>query len=461
MSSLKSLSLAVLVTIIPQLAHAATSFVPNDQPRGWVTQPALSSYVLRTGGIYYRFVGSYDLGTWSGDIYADEIDSIGDFVEPYWSATTVVGMQDYDTGRKIVTLKSDGTKIAFRWASLSSSQQTSIGDATNGPKILNFIRGDRSNEDPNGSKFRKRDSVIGPVVHSSLIHWQHDSSTRRVYSGANDGMLHILDADTGAEQFAYIPSMLIGNLKNISTNPYTTKDYFVDGGFSISNATLSSTLKTLLVGGLGAGGKGLFALDITTPTAADEADAATKIKWEITPSISGFENLGYTYGTPKIARLNNGTPVAIAGNGYVNGGNGHATLLIIDLDNGTLVKEIDTGSGNTGSPNGLSSPTLRDTNGDGKVDYVYAGDLDGHLWKFDLSSSDPATYTATNLYTTSPAQAITVQPVIQLHPNGGHLVMFATGRTLTSSDITDNSVHYVYGIWDGAPVINKIGRAHV
>ena len=259
--------------------------------------------------------------------------------------------------------------------------------------------------------------------------------------------------------------MVIPNLNKLVAKPYV-HTYFVDGGISMAKIDFSGTLKTFLVGGLGAGGKGLYALDLTNPTPTDEANAATKIKWEITPTTTGFADLGYTYGTPRIARLNNGVVAAIVGNGYVNGGSGRAVLYLINIDTGALIKAIDTGSGSTTSPNGLSGPTLADTTGDGLVDYAYAGDIDGNLWKFDLTGSNPSSYTVADkdtattgiqpLFTTSPAQAITTAPGVSPGPNGsGQMVVFATGRILTSGDISDASVHYAYGIWDGAPVANN------
>ena len=433
---------------------AASIFTPDSQPTGWLAQPATTSINLQSGNEVF-FQVDYNPDTWSGNILANDINAqalvqaTGPWDSNNPTLTTAAVLLDnlnYDTGRKIVT-RNGNLNVAFRWANLSATQQSSIGDNKVGPKILNFIRGDRGNEEPNGDDFRAREHVMGDAKHSSPLFWKHDASTERLYAGTNDGMLHVFNADTGAEVFAYIPSMVISNLKKLTNIPYV-HTHFVDGPISIANVDFSGTVKTILVGGLGAGGKGLYALDITTPTPTNEADAASKIQWEISAAGS-FANLGFTYGTPKLARLNDNTPVVIIGNGYVNSGNGHAVLYIINLASGALVNAIDTSSGSSGSPNGLSTPSLVDTNGDGKVEYAYAGDIDGNLWKFDLINN-----TSSLLHTTSPAQAITVAPAIFSHPFGGTLVAFATGRILTTGDETDNSVHYAYGIWDGAPVAN-------
>ncbi len=461
MKNLK-ISLLLFSIIFSVDNFAATSFTPSAQPTGWVTRPSLTNINL-TSNNEILFKINYNKDVWSGDILAKNISnfavegSTGPW-DPETAATLLDGL-NYNTDRKIVTRNSN-TNVPFRWASLSSIQQASIGDATTGPLIVNFVRGDRSNEEPAGASYRARQHLLGDILHSTLHYWKHDATTKRLYVGANDGMLHVFNAANGSEVFAYIPSMLIPNLKTLTSKPYV-HTFFVDGGITIANANFSGTLKTILIGSLGAGGKGLYALDITSPSPANETEAAGKILWEI-PATGSFADLGYTYGTPRISRLNDGTAVAIAGNGYMNGGSGHAILYIINLSTGGLVKAIDTGSGSTASPNGLSTPTLFDTNGDGKVDYAYAGDLDGHLWKFNLSSNTPASYAVIDnaggtgaLFTTSPAQAITTAPAVSSHPNGGRMVAFATGRLLDGGDSADSSVHYAYGIWDGAPSANN------
>ena len=437
---------------------AASTFVPDSQPTGWVTRPALTRYNLTSGNeVIYR--AEYIAGQWTGQLSANAIDAYAQ-VDPYpaWSVTDaglLLASNNWDTGRRIATVKSDGTRIAFRWNLLQTSQQDSID--TNDAKsanIVNYVRGDRSNEAPAGAAFRPRTSVLGDIQHSTLLHWRHNDGSRRLYVGANDGMLHVFNAATGDEVFAYVPSMIIPKLKLLVANPYVHTLY-VDGPLSIANVVLSGpSASTLLVGGLGGGGRGLFCLDVTTPNVSTETEAASKIKWEISNATSGFANLGYTYAEPKFARLNTGAAAVVVGNGYVNAGNGQASLYLINADTGALLREIGTGSGTTSNPNGLSSPTLVDVNSDGKVDYVYAGDIDGNLWKFDLTGTDISAYSVTKIHTTSPAQAITTAPVVYAHPAGGRMVIFGTGRMLNAADATSTATHYVYGLWDGRPTTN-------
>lgn len=449
-------------------AQAVPIFTPNSQPTGWIGEVDVSDYNF-ADGLQTIYKGDFIKGEWSGNLSAFPVDSDGTvlFDAARWSAVENVDAQDYNLGRVIVTMKKDGSKIPFRWASLDSSQQSPLGDSTKGPKVLNFIRGDHANETPNGEKYRSRAHVLGDIVHSRPLFVAH-ATEPRVYVGANDGMLHAFDADTGDEVFAYLPSFFISpvatanfsHIKTLTVDPYV-HNYFVDASPNARKLDSSGGNKTILVGGVGAGGKGLYALDVTDPTASSEAAAASKILWEITPTTvnnannTAYSELGYTYGIPVIAQLSDGTWAAIVGNGYNNQGANQAVLYIINLMTGAKIAGISTSSPqavSASSPNGLSSPTAIDSNYDGKVDYVYAGDINGNLWKFDIrNTSSPV---VTRLYTTSPAQPITGRPSVSLHPAGGYMINFATGRMFTSADATDaTTVYYAYGLRDNGTTI--------
>lgn len=441
------LTVLCLVALLGQgAAKAAPIFDPDTQPVGYIGMPEVSSNIV-TSGTQNLFAIDYSSQDWSGNLHSYPLSSTGAIVAlDNWEggAAGKIDLQNITsgawnpTGRMIVTMNG-GTGIPFTWSSLSATQKDDIDSASAAlasSPVLNYLRGDRSNENPDGEKYRARSTVLGDIIHSTPVYW-NDGTSQTVFVGANDGMLHAIDAATGSERFAYVPSMLIPKLAELSVDPYIHK-YFVDGRMDVRK--FGST--TFLVGALGAGGKGLFALDVTNAAAADEADAASKLLWEITPSTTGFANLGYTYGQPVLATLDS-TAVAIVGNGYNNTGNGHATLFVINASTGGLIAEIDTGSGSAGTPNGLSSPTVVDVDVDGEVDYAYAGDIDGNLWKFDLAAES-----ATLLHTTSPAQAITMAPGVKSHPLGGFMVAFATGRMFTDTDEADTATHYAYGIWD-------------
>ncbi|MCX7107340.1 MAG: PilC/PilY family type IV pilus protein [Methylococcales bacterium] len=441
--------------ILSANSYSFPSFTPNSQPTGWLTRPALSNPSLLSGNEFIYLI-NYDKDTWSGDVLAKTISNLGVIGSAGpWAPNTAASTLDAlvitnTTSRKIVTRNATGIPIPFRLSDLTGTQKTDLGSVTTEQqKILDYVRGDRTNETPptGTGTYRERTNVLGDILHSTLTYYYHDASTKRIYVGANDGMLHVFNATDGSEVFAYIPSMLLPNLKLLANVPYGHQ-YFVDGGLSIAKVNMSGTIETFLVGGLGAGGKGLYALNVTDPNATDEAAAKEKIKWEITSATTGYSNLGYTYGTPSIARLNDGTAVAIVSNGYMNSGNGRAVLYLINIDTGALVKDIDTGYGTTVSPNGLSTPTLFDSNSDGKVDYAYAGDLDGHLFKFDLNSNTPSNYSVSVLFTTNPVQPITSAPAVTAHLDGA-MVAFATGKLLSTGDTSDaTTVYYAYGIWD-------------
>lgn len=467
-----------------KVALALTAFSPAAQPIGYVAQDEVTSFNLKSGN-EVLFRGQYEREFWSGTVLAYRVDSAGNLTggTAWWEgdAGELISLQNFDSGRKIATMKDDGTPVAFRFANLSGTQQGYLTSEA----VLNYLRGDRSNEIPAaGGSMRQRVSVVGDIVHTRP-YYVPDATNPTVFVGSNGGMLHAINASNvggegGRERWAYVPSMLLPKMKNLTADPYV-HDYYVDGQINV--ATITAGNKRVLVGGLGAGGKGLYALNITGSAglaAASEADAAAKVMWEITPTRlnyaaptvnNAYVNLGYTYGEVTIAKVMSGgsaVDAVIVGNGYNDGvgnyaGCSHATpnyencggnyaayLYIINANTGQLIQAIKAGPDGTAlSPNGLWTPVALDTDGDGVVDRIYAGDLDGTMWKFDLASG-----VASALLTTSPAQAITSTPGVAVHPRGGYMVTFGTGKMLVTGDITDTSTHYVYGVWDGAPAAN-------
>ena len=473
------------INLAMAITAANTTFTPQDQPVGYTAQDEVSNFNLTSGNeTLYR--PDYEREFWSGNLYAYPVDASGNvnIVADQWGggAKEAIALQNFDTGRFIVTMNaaSPAVGVPFRYASLSATQQaffptTAINTTSyTGTQIVNFLRGERVNENPSGMRNRSAEAngtggpVLGDIIHSRP-YYIADATNPTIFVGANDGMLHAINVSTGAERWAYVPSMLLNKMLKLAkpygvvSNPH---DYFVDGQINIATITTPST-KRILVGGLGGGGKGLYALDITGSaglTATNESNVASKILWEIdgttgdlnnttpTPSTA-YDNLGYTYGNPLIAKVNSGSDDAvIIGNGYNNNslGNYQAYLYVINATTGQLIGAISAGSGGTStSPNGLFNPVAIDTNNDGKVDLAYAGDLKGTMWKFDLSSITASSWTSSALHTTTPAQPITASPGVALHPNGGYMVTFGTGSMLDTADTTDASTYYVYGIWDG------------
>ena len=426
-----------------------------------------------------------------------------------------------DPGLRLVEFKWDSpTSPAI--PSLTAQQQgylNQLGGSpdTLGPVRLNWIRGDNSKERRfSGGIFRNRvklfdaagtfltDSTdlttpsiktnrLGDIVNSDPVYIGQDdfgyaatstglTATEKssyatfradpdyktrppvVYVGANDGMLHGFDATFGtggAELFAYIPNALFPELSKLTTPNYKHQ-YYVDGLTAGGDVFFSSnsTWHTMLAGVSGAGGKVVFGLDVTNPRAIGPSSAL----WEFTGDDPTYgADLGFTLAEPSIARMHNGTWAVIVGNGYAST-NGSAVLFILDAETGAVIQKIDT---KAIGGNGLSSPVAADNDGDRIVDAIYAGDLKGNLWKFDVSSTSPTSWVVANnrplfvACTTTGAscaaadrQPITSKPTIgKIGPTQttGQMIYFGTGKYF---ETTDNIVsgtpqlQTFYGLWD-------------
>jgi type IV pilus assembly protein PilY1 len=425
-------------------------------------------------------------------------------------------------GRNIITYNPNnglGARGApFLWGSLNSTQQDALNRTpsnaldTNGPARLAYLRGASANEGT-GLNFRTRvcydiNGVVlttcpapdvgklGDIINSSATYvgkpvfdypdalelaaatyqsfrTAQAGRTPMVYVGGNDGMLHGFRADNGLEKIAYVPNLVYtndatNNLSLLTWQSYTHR-YYVDGTPTIGDVFYGGAWHTMLVGGLRKGGRGYYALDVTNPTSLTETNANNIARWEFTDP-----DLGYSFSQATIIKVadstGTGTPqgkwVAIFGNGYNNTGTGHAVLFVVDIETGALIKKIDTaisgGGGSVATPNGLATPAVVDINDDHLADYVYAGDLQGNMWRFDIRSNDSNDWTlptnVTKLFTardtaTSTVQPITEKPAVGFHPYGfgGLMVYFGTGKYLESSDNTTTGspqVQSFYGIYD-------------
>lgn len=388
----------------------------------------------------------FNSGTWSGDLLSYPVSASGVATTPAWKASEHIPSP---SARRIFITGSDGVAKEFLWSNLIPADQSALGSAD----VVKYLRGDRSKEQQNGGSFRNRtaDNILGDIVHSSPFYVK---DTNTVYVGANDGMLHAFDAATGQELFAYIPSAVIPRLKKLSQPTYA-HEYFVDGDVAVSSQSQTSG-RNYLVATLGHGGKGLFGLDVTNPASFGTGD----VKWEYFSATDG--DLGYMLGRPVIAKMNDGNWAVIVGNGY-NSTNGKAVLYIFKLDDGTLLKKIDTG---VAGDNGLASPGVFDEDGDGAIDVIYAGDLKGNVWKFDVSHSDKSQWdvafksgpTPKPLFTAKDPsgnlQPITAQITVAVNdvdgdPNyGKRFVFFGTGSYFRAGDPADTQVQTWYGLID-------------
>lgn len=472
---------------------------------------ATNSTSLNTGSKIYQ--ARFNSNDWSGQLIAFPVLSNGTVsTTPDWDAGQVINTQAANS-RVILTFNDTLTVrdgVAFRWpanpASPTSSEiSTNLVNALNtapttfindgrGQQRLDYVRGDASQEGATAISFRQRPtSKLGDIVNSNpnfvgapnagipdpayeAFRLAKSGREPMVYVGANDGMLHAFNAGTGAnagkETLAYVPSKAHPHLSKLTSRTYLHR-YFVDGSPEVQDAFVSSQWRTVLVGGMGAGGQGVFALDVTDPSTFTEANAANIVLWEFTDADD--PDLGYTFGKPVVRKMANGRWAAVVSGGYNNSegdGNasatGRAVMFILFLDgptgpNRTWVPNVDyikldSTVGSVGTPNAFASPFVADVDGNGVADFIYAGDLRGNLFKFDVRST-----TATNwalaanrvlLFTArdsgGTAQPITAQAEAVLHPTGkGFIITFGTGKYLEPTDPNPPfQEHTFYGIWD-------------
>lgn len=405
---------------------------------GSFSNVAANSVSLDTGTRV--FSASYRSGEWSGQLTARAVTSSG-VSDVIWTAS----LPGWST-RKVFT--SDGTA----GQDFPTSAQLAIlargGAPTNfpvtGAKNADYIKGDDSEEvrRGNGGLLRDRTTPLGDIIGSSPA---YVADTKTLYVGANDGMLHAFDATNGNELFAYIPSIIDwGNLSTLSRGDYAHR-YFVDGPVAVTTRAMTPS-KNILVGSLGRGGKGLFALDVSNPA---EAAADSVFKWERTETPGA--HMGLVLGKPLLSGLANGKVGAVVANG-INSASNRAALLVLDVETGAVIREIDTGAGSALLPNGLSAPT--GVYGvDGKtLAYVYAGDLLGNVWKFDLRDASPSAWSVQRLFTAGDgegSQPISAAVSVATHPRTyRRWVFFGTGRYLTAEDadpLLSSTVQSMYG----------------
>jgi len=437
------------------------------------------------------YQAKFDSGDWSGQLFSFPVQTtdivgtpeneIGTLLPHDWEASEHI---PDDLSRVIITKDPDSNlPVAFRWTTIGATRQAQLQPFdTKGQARLNYLRGDGTQERPTG-EFRNRPSKLGDIVSSSPMFvgappflypdtlesapystFVSSNASRRtmVYVGANDGMLHGFDGETGAEALAFIPSAVFSNLIEL-TKPSYSHRFFVDGTPTVGDAFYSGAWHTVLVGGLNRGGRSVYALDVTDPAAATftEANAALIYRWEYTDA-----DLGYTYSRPAIVRMANGQWAAVFGSGYhtstsVVGSDGQAYLYIVDIRTGTLIRKLPTGVGTTGNPNGLGTPAVVDLNGDSIVDYAYAGDLQGNLWKFNLTSTNSSAWDVafisggvrSPLFTARDSlgnpQPITSKPEVGRGPKGkGMMVLFGTGKFMELSDKSPTQTQTFYGVVD-------------
>lgn len=402
------------------------------------------------------YLASYVSGKWIGELKAYPITSAGVSTTPSWSAAAQIPA----AGLRNIRTWTGTAGAAFPTGAQTTALTTAVAD---------YISGVTTNEARNKTPpitapiFRNRvdelgaTNLLGDIIHSSPAYVE---DTNTLYVGANDGMMHAFHGTTGVEQFAYVPGGInLADLKTLSNpgSPAYDHRYFVDGPIVVSTR-VQTPGKNYLVGALGRGGKGLYGLDVSTPGSFSNAN----VKWETTGGVDAAD-MGQVISRPVIVKLNGNGMGVLVSNG-LNSTNDHAALFIIDLLTGakieTLVPALAKGNGTS---NGLSAARGWDADGNGTVDYVYAGDLLGNVWKFDLSSNNSNTWGVANsgdpIFVAKDSlgnrQPISGGITLGLDPvSFSTWLFFGTGRYIETGDPASLAVQSWYGMVDSGAVIS-------
>ena len=421
---------------LEQLAHAggtARAYLASDEgslddtmtrvfdniiasPRESGTSSVINT--LRLGSGTQLYSAGFRSEDWSGRLEAFRLD--GNLNRsPLWSAETRLAEQP---SRRIYTragpLGTATTALSAEQVAWLFGEDGSLRQRRTASGERRLL-GDIVNANP----------VLRPAVAGSA---QPDV----LFVAANDGMLHAFDSRDGSELFAYIPSELVlgeAPLTELMEPDYSHR-YFMDGTPSVRNVGSAAAPRQVLVGSMGAGGRTVFALDVTSPQTFGSAD----VLWEFQ-----HPSLGEGVSDPVIARLADGSWAAIFGNGYNSDGR-RASLFVVNLLTGELIRHLEVGQG--GASNGLAAPaTTQWPAFDGRARFAYAGDLQGNMWRFDLLSGDTR-----SLLAGGSSQPITSAPALALRPGDTDtlMVMFGTGSYFRVGDATSSDPQRLYGIQD-------------
>lgn len=458
-----------LIHGIENLLRSATA-----DRQGATTTASATSAILTAGNL--AFGTSYSSTTWSGDLFARSMGADGKpSTANQWSAATQLAARAPAT-RVIVTHDGNAGK-PFQYASLSAAQKNALdrtpasvtGDRTRrenpaywsndglGNRRVDYLRGDRTAETA-APNFRARTGLLGAIIDSQPLYVSSAGGLRdafpfgspehrayaagnsyenyvlakrdrapTLYVGSNDGMLHAFDAMNGAERWAYVPGTLIANGRMTRmTQPSGGLVPGADDSPISNDVFINGQWRTVLVGTLRLGGRGVYALDISDAAVGNETAVARKVLWEFNSSGAGGANLGYTYGSANIVRLNTGKWAVVVASGYfpVDGLDSDApaaaanrtSLFVLDLETGNVIRELQTPANVTSY--GLSRPGAYDADENLTTDVLMAGDLAGNLWRFDIGAADPGQWTVKHFFKTYAQDGdagnlpITVMPLV-------------------------------------------------
>lgn len=456
---------------------------------------AATSNLQPTEGDNGIYIATYRTLKWDGEMSAYSVDMTSGVISstPSWQAASLLQAKVGSTGdsdtRTIYTangatrtLFKDGnggltaTQLAyFDNSKLSqySDWDTNQRNAATSAVLVNYLRGHDRYEDqdrPDGygtyhRLYRDREKILGDVIHSQPVYVKappysfaddgysafktaNASRAPTLYVASNDGMLHAFNAGTetgkGEERWAYVPPMVLPEMWRLADVNYGSNHrFYLDGPLVVSDAKIGGSWKTVLIGAMGKGGRGYYALDVTDPS-------TPAILWNF--SADNNDNVGYSYGIPFITKLGDGTWVAVVTSGYNNipeGGkyasaDGKGYVFVLNLATGSVIKAISTNEGSTASPSGLARLNVKavDFSTDNTAVEAYGGDLLGNVWRFDLDAG-----TVRKVVAFGTGKPIMTSPEIS-DVEGKKVIYFGTGRYLGEDDLTDTSVQTIYGIRD-------------
>ena len=487
----------------------ATALDRIDQVTG-SGSAATTSSLRPSQGDDWLFFATYNTVSWDGDVRAHKIDTGTGVVlnpnTPIWQAGARIAAQ---ASRNVYMAGGTGPSnlMNFTHTNMSVAQRayfdnlclagserlshcatlsTNARNRVTGTNVVDYLRGVRTYEFSAAAVddrvFRTRASPLGDIVSARPVYvkrppfsytsnnyatFKSNNASRQavLYVAANDGMLHALrvaeDSTGGTEMWAYVPGMVMNEMWRLADDNYDTSHrYFVDGSPVVGDVFDGTSWRTILVGGLNAGGRGYYALDITDPS-------NPRALWEF--SVANDNDLGLTYGNPIITKLKDGTWAVAFTSGYnnVSPGSGNGFLFVRNAITGAAVSKLPTnvsGSpvGTTVDPSNLAkiNAFVNDA-ADNTAQAIYGGDMLGNRWRFDHDDNYGVAGREAHLLarTAGTSQPITTMPTVSVVRYGGIsnvIVSVSTGRLLGVSDLGNTSMQAVYVLRD-ALTTSQIG----
>lgn len=432
-----------------------------------------SGTTLTSSSSFYQT--TYDPKDWRGTIKSFGFTSTGtvNTSAAQWTTdTTIVPSANAATFQSWNTLSNAAVTLAY--GNFSPAQQTALiqglPTGISGIDLVEWSKG------TNKAGLKVRSVLLGDIINSPLVLASPSDKTASDLSGdtsystylatkaanmntslvvnANDGFVNVINSANGTRRYAYMPSSVLPSLRLIADTNYVngvSHKFLVDGQVGVFDAQSGTAWKTLAIGGTGAGGKTFYGLQLFDASAGNVIKALWEVSAPATASTANaFNDLGYAYARPEVARLANGRWATFIANGY-GSNSGVAALYVLDALDGSLIRKIVIDS--TETTNGLSSVKLK-VNSSNVVQAAYGGDLKGRLWKFDLSatSSDSwgVAFSGKPLFTTAggATQPITAQPLLADNALGGKQVFVGTGKFNETADKTNKDLQAFYSVWD-------------